>query len=205
MKRILTIIFVVLILISCSNTITEENNGFIMDITDDEILFYAIDGECKYSIDNLDGLDDICLYRNKENHNIELAAYVNIIVDNKGNIKSINEGKDLYQKEYKISDLLKDYENINIKCEDYGMNIDFTLSNDELKEFINSLGDLTIYKDFYKQYGAGGIGCKLTCNKNGASTTIIDEGLIMMIDDEEYGYFFNSSKTLSSIIIGMLE
>ena len=60
-------------------------------------------------------------------------------------------------------------------------------------------------KDFYKQYGAGGVGCKLICEKDGTTTTIKDSGLTILIDDEEYGYYFYSQKTLSSIILEMFK
>ena len=202
----LFIIIIILFLFSCSKNVSEENNGFIMDISNDEIVFYAIDGECKYGINAYEGVyDDICSYRNKDNYDIKQFDYVNIIVDGKGNITSINKANDLYQEEYQVKELLKDYDNININCGNYDIKIEKELSNDELKDFIDSIGDLKVYKDFFKQYGAGGIGCKLICEKDGTTTTIKDSGLTILIDNEEYGYYFNSRETLSSIILDIFK
>ena len=161
-----------------------------MDVSNDEVVFFAIDGECKYGIKAHEGVNDICLYRNKDNYDIKQNDYVNIIVDGKGNITSINKANDLYQEEVQVKELLKDYKNININCDNYDIKIVEELSNDELKDFIESIGDLKVYKDFYKQYGAGGVGCKLICEKDGTTTTIKDSGLTILIDNEEYGYYF---------------
>lgn len=201
----LFIFIIILLLFSCSNNTSEENNGFIMDVSNDEVVFFAIDGECKYGIKAHEGVNDICLYRNKDNYDIKQNDYVNIIVDGKGNITSINKANDLYQEEYQVKELLKDYKSININCDNYDIKIEKELSNDELKDFIESIGDLKVYKDFYKQYGAGGVGCKLICEKDGTTTTIKDSGLTVLIDDEEYGYYFYSQKTISSIILEMFK
>lgn len=201
----LFIFIIILFLFSCAKNVNEENNGFIMDISNDEIVFYATDGECKYGLNAPEGVNDICLYRNKDNYDIKQFDYVNIIVDGKGNITSINKANDLYQEEYQVIELLKDYKSININCDNYDIKIEKELSNDELKDFIDSIGDLKVYKDFYKQYGAGGIGCKLTCQKDGNISTITDTGLTMLVDNEEYGYYFYSQKTLSSIILEMFK
>ena len=204
-KRNLAIILLSIFLFSCSKNIAEENNGFIINISDDKILFLASDGECKYSIDSPDTISDICRYRIDDNYDITLNSYVSIVVDDKGNVKSINEANDLYQKKYQLKELLNEYERIEINCEGYGNKIDLSLTEDELIEFIDSIGDLTVYKDFYTQHGAGGIGCKLICEKNGINTTINDSGLNLTIGNEEYGYYFSSNETLTSKIIELFK